>query len=169
MRTLSLLALSTSAALAACHTSSGNTTDGPVLSYNCAADDRAQTYVAGLEVMGTSGKMTFKLMDASPAPPARGNNTWSVQVNAAGSAGAPVTDLGTSGQMVPMATFSATPYMPDHGHGTPIEVQITNQGSGMYQLTPVNLWMPGYWVTTLVVDSPSVGSDTAVYKFCLPD
>ena len=159
MRTL-LLLLATLPTMLACGSSGGGTPDSYI--YTCtASDDSPQTYIAGLQVMGTSQKMSFSLLDASPAPPARGNNTWMVQINAmtSGTVGAPVTD----------ATITATPFMPDHGHGTPIVVGVTNNGGGQYQLTPVNLWMPGYWVTTLVVTSATAGTDTAQYKFCLPD
>ncbi|HTR51853.1 MAG TPA: FixH family protein [Kofleriaceae bacterium] len=146
----------------ACSSSGSGTTPDSYI-YTCtASDDNPQTYIAGLQVMGTSQKMAFSLLDAMPAPPARGNNTWMVQINAMMSdamVGPAVTD----------ATIVATPFMPDHGHGTPILVGVTNNGGGQYELTPVNLWMPGYWVTTLVVTSPTAGTDTAQYKFCLPD
>jgi len=161
MRSLHLLVAVLPAVALGCGGSGNAGPDADITTYDCAADTRAQTYVAGLEVKGESGKLDFKLMDADPAPPARGNNTWTLQIDAMSNN---VVGSGVAG-----ATMVATPFMPDHGHGTPIKVEITDQGGGMYQLTPVNLWMPGYWETTLTVTTSSAGADTAVYKFCLPD
>jgi len=120
----------------------------------------ADTFVVGLEKMGTSGAMDFKLMSATPAPPARGDNTWVVQINsmASGVVGAPVDG----------AMLQVTPFMPAHQHGSPIQVQISpGTTAGEYNLTPVNLWMPGVWETTIRATS-STTTDSAVYKFCIP-
>ena len=128
--------------------------------YNCATETRADTFVVGLEKPGEAGKLDFKLLEATPAPPARGDNTWKVQVNsmAAGVAGNPVGG----------ATMTVTPFMPDHAHGTPIQVIVTPMTTtGDYQLSPVNMWMPGLWETTMQVQAGGV-SDTVVYRFCIP-
>nr|MBA3538160.1 FixH family protein [Deltaproteobacteria bacterium] len=109
---------------------------------------------------GVAGALDFKLMTANPAPPARGDNIWTLQVSAmaGGTVGAPV-----AGGML-----TVTPFMPDHQHGTPLRVEITDQGNGMYELSPVNMWMPGLWETTIQVSSAS-GTDQAIYRFCIPN
>jgi hypothetical protein len=146
----SLLAVAT----AACGGSNPATPDAGA-SYNCAAETRGDTFVAGLEKLGSAGKVDFKLMTAMPAPPARGDNTWVVQLSAAG---APVTG----------ATITATPFMPDHRHGTPITVTVTPTATpGEYTLTPVNLWMPGLWETTIEVTPAGQPKDAAVFRFCI--
>jgi hypothetical protein len=167
MRTLPLFAtLSTTAATAAC--SGSGTTDAGSAMAECALHDDVQMYVVGLEVMGQKGLMDFQLMDAMPAPPARNNNTWMVQITATGaSSGSGSGSSVAPGTLIADANINATPFMPDHGHGTSIEVIVTNEGSGQYQLSPVNLWMPGYWVTTLSVSSATVGGDIGQYKFCI--
>lgn len=153
---MKLLAL---ALLAAC---GGNTNAGPDASTECTASDtRADTFVVGLDKRGEAGMLDFQLMSVSPAPPARGDNTWIVQVNAM--------SAGVVGQPVNGATMNAVPYMPDHAHGTGIEVVVTpTTTTGQYQLKPVNMWMPGYWETTVHASTASA-SDTAVFKFCIPE
>src|SRR5580692_8632643 len=156
MRNQILLLAAVTTALVACHGNGETYEDAVEGAADCALHDDVQTYAVGLEVMGEKGLMNFSMMDAMPAPPARNNNTWMVKITATGAtgsgsgsgsavaAGSLVSDIGTVGSAVALSAFSATPYMPDHGHGTSIEVIPTNEGDGMYELTPVNLWMPGY-------------------------
>ncbi|MGN6109747.1 MAG: FixH family protein [Kofleriaceae bacterium] len=128
-------------------------------SYNCAEETRADEFVTGLEKTGAMGKLTFQLLSAAPAPPARGDNTWVIQVNSitGGSTGAPLTG----------ATMTVTPFMPDHGHGSPKQTMVEAMPEpGQYQLAPVNMWMPGLWETTINVSGPE--SDKATFRFCLP-
>jgi hypothetical protein len=141
--------------LAACGTDSGD----DEMEVDCATVTNVDTFVVGLDKPGTTGVYDFKLMSATPAPPARGNNTWVVQVNAmnAGVVGAPIDG----------ATIKVTPFMPSHQHGTGVVVEIMPMTEpGQYQLSPVNLWMQGVWETTI---RATVGttSDSAVYKFCV--
>lgn len=136
---------------AAC--SSDHHEEGP---YNCAAEDRDDEFVAGIEKTGMSGTLTFKLLEATPAPPARGDNTWVLQLTSA--AAAPVTG----------AAMIVTPFMPDHQHGTPTSVVIEPMTeAGKYKLAPINMWMPGLWQTTIEAQSGS-DTDKAVFAFCIP-
>lgn len=121
---------------------------------NCATEV-ADQYTVGLEKMGSV--FDVKLVSALPAPPSRGDNEWIVHIETLAGA-APVAG----------ATIEVTPFMPKHQHGTPIDVKIEAQpGAGDYKLSPVNLWMPGVWETTIEMTSTS-GTDQVVYKFCIP-
>jgi len=127
---------------------------------DCATVTDVDTYVVGLEHPGKAGVYDFKLMSAEPAPPARPDNTWVLQVNQlnAGVVGAPVEG----------ATLKVTPFMPKHGHGTVIIAEITPLADpGQYRASPVNMWMNGVWEVTV---RATVGdqTDSAVYKFCIP-
>jgi hypothetical protein len=124
----------------------------------CIHSGRGDMYVAGLEHAGKAGLLDVKLMTANPAPPGFNNNTWVIQVNsmAAGVVGSPVDG----------ATITVTPFMPDHQHGTAIKAKIQAMSGGQYQLSPINLWMPGYWETTIDVQAGAV-HDSVVYKFCI--
>ena len=148
-------------ALAACGSNGSSGGGGADASDDCTADPRADTFVVGLDKHGTAGNLDFVLESADPAPPARGNNTWIVQVNAMaqGVVGSPMTGV----------AMAVTPFMPDHGHGTPIPVEVTSMPTaGQYQLSPINMWMPGYWETTIQAQAGSV-SDQVVFKFCVPN
>jgi hypothetical protein len=149
------------ASLAACGSSGSAGPDAPEV-VDCSQITGTDTFTVGLEHKGAAGAMDFKLMSATPAPPARGNNNWVVQINtmSAGVVGAPLTG----------ASLNVTPFMPAHQHGTPIQVQITPSTTvqGEYDLNPVNLWMPGVWQTTIVASQGS-STDSAVYTFCIPN
>lgn len=135
--------------LAACGADDGGDPD-----VDCTKVTGADTFVVGLEKMGATGALSFKLMSATPAPPARGDNSWVVQVN---TAGAPLEG----------AQLQVTPFMPVHQHGSPIRATATaTADAGQYKLEPVNLWMPGLWETTIRV-SAGATTDSAVYKFCI--
>ena len=126
-------------------------------SYNCAAEDRDDDFVVGLTKVGQSNKLSFKLLSATPAPPARGDNTWIVEISSVAS-GAPMTGV----------SMVATPFMPDHQHGTSIDVVVTPQAeTGQYELAPVNLWMPGLWQTTIEAQA-GADTDKVVFAFCIP-
>jgi hypothetical protein len=122
----------------------------------CAADQRAETYTPGLVAKGESGVFSVSLLSISPAPTAKGDNSWQLRVVDAD--GAPVDGL----------TIAIKPFMPDHGHGSSITPQITPQGAdGRYDITRLNLFMPGLWQITLSMTAASGAADKAVYTFCV--
>lgn len=124
----------------------------------CVASGRGETYVVGLEHVGTSGALNFRLMSAMPAPPAFSKNTWIVQINAMSS--------GVVGAPVAGATITVTPFMPDHQHGT-LRVNIEAMPeAGQYRLTPIDMWMAGLWEVTINAQAGAV-RDTTVYRFCI--
>ena len=144
--------------LAACGHEGGD--DEPVDCEKEQREGRAETFIAGLEHPGKDGVYNFKLMSSTPAPPARGNNAWVVQVNQlnAGVVGAPVEG----------ATIKVTPFMPEHGHGTAVPTEIMPMTEpGQYKLDPVNMWMQGVWEVT-VRSTVDPATDSTVYKFCIP-
>lgn len=153
------------ASLAACGGGSSTATPDADEGLACVAAGRGDNYVMGLERAGKNGALDFKLMSAVPAPPARPDasrpdNTWVIQINAmnAGVVGAPVTG----------ASIVVTPFMPDHQHGTAIKTQVEAMpDAGQYKLSPINLWMPGLWETTITVSGSGGASDSVVFKFCI--
>ncbi|MBL0212516.1 MAG: FixH family protein [Myxococcales bacterium] len=152
MRTLTLALLAALPFAGACADDSSMADD--TADVNCAVET-ADQYVVGLEKAGTV--LDVQLMSALPAPPARGDNEWIIHVNTVAGA-APVSG----------ATISVTPFMPKHQHGTPVDVKVDAMPSaGEYKLSPVNLWMPGVWETTIEMTSTS-GTDSVVYRFCIP-
>ncbi|MBX3162527.1 MAG: FixH family protein [Deltaproteobacteria bacterium] len=149
------LLLGFSLALVACGGGSGGGADADE-AVNCAALE-ADTFVVGFQKTGQDGVLDFRIMSATPAPPARNDNAWSVQVNAV-AGGAPVEN----------ATIKVTPFMPAHGHGAGKNALVEPGAEpGRYELSPINLWMPGVWETTVRVTSDA-GDDRVVFKFCIP-
>lgn len=136
------------AALAGC---GGEMSGDDEMTVNCAVETRDDEFVVGLAKMGA--QTTFTLLSASPAPPGRGDNSWVVRLdNAAG----PVSN----------AALRVTPFMPDHGHGTAIEVGVTPLPDvGQYKLEPVNLWMPALWEVTVGLSGQN---ESVVFRFCIP-
>jgi hypothetical protein len=112
-------------------------------------------FVVGLNKLGEAGNLGFTLMSGDPAPPIRGDNIWVIQIDENAS---PVTG----------AAINVQPFMPAHGHGAGKPVNVAPEASpGQYRLSPVNLWMPGVWETTILVTSPAA-SDEVVFRFCIP-
>jgi hypothetical protein len=129
----------------------------PAAAGACANNTRADAFATGLTKRGDKSHFELKLLSASPAPPSRGDNTWIVELDAIG------------GGAVSGATITATPFMPDHGHGTPAMVHVTPLSTaGQYQLAPINMWMPGYWETSITVAAGDL-HDAATFKFCIPN
>jgi hypothetical protein len=126
----------------------------------CATDLRAMPYQAGMSVLSSAGVFTVKLLDSTPGPPVKGQNTWTVEV-----------DEVSTGAALDGLDVSVVPRMPDHpSHGTR-PVVVTPSGSGIYVLKPVYLFMPGVWEVSLVIVGATVGSgttDSAVIPVCIP-
>jgi hypothetical protein len=138
------------AALAAC--SSDDHDDDTV---NCDLEDRDDEFLAGMEKVGAGG-MTFTLVSATPSPPGRDNNTWVIDI---------ATPAGPFAGAV-----TVVPFMPDHRHGTPIEVVVTPDAStpGRFDATPINLWMPSLWEITVRATPTTGTADSAIFRFCIP-
>lgn len=121
----------------------------------CGDLTRVMTYVAGLDGDSTAGALTMSILEAAPAPPDVGDNTWTVDVIDA--AGAPAAGC----------TAAVTSYMPDHGHASAAAPTWTEDVAviGQYFVDEIDLFMPGYWTVTFEVDCGGT-TDTVVYGFC---
>ena len=121
---------------------------------NCDLETRDDTYVANLEKAGSD--VTVALMESTPAPPAKNDNTWRVRVVDVN--GAPLSGL----------SLAVTPWMPDHGHGTLVAPVVTEQAeAGEYLIEPVNLRMPGLWDVTVEVSDGTGLEDEVMFSFCI--
>ena len=153
---ISIMRASVFLALAACGTN-GDDEYAPV---DCSKVTNVDTFVVGLEKPGKGGMLDFKLMSIAPAPPARGDNDWLVQIASMSS--------GVVGAPVDGAQLNVTPYMPAHMHTSGVTTVVTAATDpGTYKLSPVNMGMNGVWEVTIRATSASV-TDVAVYTFCVP-
>ena len=104
----------------------------------------------------TEGELTLSVLETSPAPPGVGDNVWRLRLDDA--THEPVTGLA--------ASMSVTAFMPDHGHGTPVSVGVTENKPGEYELGPVNTFMPGLWQISLVL-TRAAASERFEFNVCV--
>ncbi len=124
---------------------------------SCTDDARLDVYTDNMQKAGEGGRLDFRFSDFVPAPPAKGSNTFDVQVT--DSSGAVVSG-GLEVELV----------MPDHGHGTSIEPSISlDAASGIYTVTPLYLFMPGVWRITFAAVSSEAAAplDSVDLHFCI--
>ncbi len=173
------------AALSGCN-SKGGTSEASIDAdfVSCTGETRSTPYHPGMQVTSTNGTFVVKLLSntftdsggkTTDEAFVKGVDVWSVEADTAATM-APTDGL----------AISVRPYMPDHLHGTtPVGVMPVGSG-GLYTITPVNLYMAGYWEVTLsLVETPPASasdpdagadaappapiSDNAVLKICVPD
>jgi hypothetical protein len=113
----------------------------------------ALEYHAGIQKAGLEGHYTIAILQASPAPPHIGDNTWTVRVTDA------------SGAPVDGATLILGTWMPAHEHPGGRGTTVTPKGDGTYELAPVNFNMDELWETTITVEASE--TDSVMFPFCI--
>lgn len=158
-RLLGALALA-AVPLAACSSSRGGGTGGSAGSTTagsiCDSDPRATPYAAGLSATSTGDTVKVSFVGATPSPPAKGENTWTIKV------------VDNKGDPMENAAITLYPFMPDHGHGSSIVPQVMPMSTaGTYQITLIDLFMPGIWQNTFTITPASGSPATVVFTFCV--
>jgi hypothetical protein len=141
--------------VAACGSSTSGGAGGSAPASLCDTDPRAMKYAAGLSQKTVDGALKVSLTQATPAPPALNENAWTVTIT--DGSGNPVSD----------ATITVKPWMPDMGHGSSVTPQVMPMSNGTYQITLLDLFMPGIWTNTFTISTPSTPATTAVFTFCI--
>lgn len=102
-----------------------------------------------------SSTVTLSFIDAEPPVPIVGNNSWTfaLQVD-----GMPLKGIASA--------LTVTPLMPDHEHGTPTKVVVTEVSEGTYRFAPVHTRMAGYWEITVGVDAEALNAEL-VFGVCV--
>jgi hypothetical protein len=145
-------------AVAACSSSSGGAPGVPMTNAaSCPNWTQPLDAYGGpaVEHEGDAGALRFVLTDITPAPPALGTLTWTLQLRDA------------SGQPVKDATFTTIgTRMPQHTHGSTARPVPTNNGDGTYTIDNLYLYMQGVWQVTLEAKTPAT-TDETVFTLCL--
>ena len=140
--------------VAGCSSSPSSSDAGDLIT--CQDDSRVAVYRPNLPASSTTGTLSFTLSQANPAPPAVGINTWTLRV------------ANSSGQPVPNLPLSVLPFMPDHGHGTSVQAQVTANPDSSYSVTPLYFFMPGVWRITFSTTPDAGLNSSGVFFFCVP-
>ena len=81
-----------------------------------------------------TGDCSLQVISTEPAPPDRGDNTWTVQI------------LDGGGVAMPVSELQASPFMPAHDHGTsPADFVGLSADQVTWTVGPFDLFMPGLW------------------------
>lgn len=127
--------------------------DDGTMEARCETEERDDDFSLGLTHEGSAVRVA--IADADPALPIRGDNTWTLAI----------TD--ESGAAMQGMSLVVTPWMPDHGHGSPVQVKVTALEDGEYELTPLNLFMAGYWEITIGTTDVDGLQDEVMFKVCV--
>jgi hypothetical protein len=72
-----------------------------------------------------------------------------------------------AGTPIEGAVVEVLGWMPDHGHGSTVEAQVSaGEAPGEVVLDPVNLYMPGIWDVTIAVEAGDLVEEV-VFTFCI--
>lgn len=121
----------------------------------CPAQPALEPLAVGASQTGPNG-VRVELAVLVPEPVARFENAWSVRVTDA--VAQPRAD----------AELTVTPWMPSHRHGSGRAVAVTPREAGVFELAPIDLWMPGYWEVELELALPEL-EDHVVFATCVPE
>lgn len=122
---------------------------------DCSGD--FDTFEPGMTTEAIPGDITVELARAEPSPPVvRRDNVWWLKLTDA------------DGNVLSGAEVVASPYMPKHQHGS-AEVVVEDRGEGEYQLSPIELVMPGVWEIPLSVTPAGGVASTTTFRFCIAE
>jgi len=121
--------------------------------------DPMDTYVANMVKEGTNKAFSFQLVQSTPAPPIKGDNTWKIKIT--DMAGMPVNK-----------GLTLRVWMPMHRHDSLTPPVVTyDEATSTYSFKPIDLGaMGGIWQVIITVNDPSnpgVPVDSATFNFCV--
>jgi len=126
-----------------------------VTSAACGTDDPAATvaddFVIPLVKLSRDGELAAALIEANPSPPAKGSNTWTVELTDAD--GNPVVDQ----------DVSAVLFMPEHGHGSSPTTVTPGANPGEYDISRITFTMGGVWEVRLISEGEATDRDVLFY------
>jgi hypothetical protein len=120
---------------------------------SCSGD--YDVFEVGMTKLTEPEEIAIALEAAEPSPPAvRDDNVWTLRLRDA------------TGEPLTGAALQVSPYMPAHQHGS-AEVIIEELGDGGYQLSAIQLIMPGVWEMPIVVTPAGGEPSEAAFRLCI--
>ena len=133
--------------------------DGEVEAQFEGCPDSVPPFALGMQARVVEGRIHAKLVTASPAPPMRYLNDWTVALTDAD--GEALEDVRIE---------SARPFMPVHGHDGNLEPTLRAASDpGTFSIADLNLFMRGPWEIQLRVHSDSAGDGYVVFDVCVAE
>jgi len=135
----------------------GDDTAKPSSTANDECSGDFDTFEPGMTKLAKPNDVTVELTDAEPSPPVvRSDNIWWLKLSDA------------DGNALVGAQVVASPYMPKHQHGS-AEVVVEEQSEGKYQLSPIELIMPGVWEIPLSITTADGLASETTFRFCIAE
>lgn len=126
-----------------------------LLAIACADEDpagpAADEFLLPLTKQSLDETLSATLVDANPSPPARGNNTWRIELSDGN--GEPVEDLALKARL----------FMPQHRHGSSATTVSTTDVPGEYEIDRINFIMGGVWEVRLYADTLAADREVFFY------
>jgi len=138
--------------------------DGDSASGSWGGDDPADCGGAPVDILPNvsvlceTGDCSLQVIATDPAPPDRGDNTWTVQI------------LDAAGAAMPVSELEASPFMPAHDHGTsPADFVGASIDQVTWDVGPFDLFMPGLWELRVAIqlDASADAERQVIIPFCV--
>jgi len=121
--------------------------------------DSIPTFALGMHARGDGGRLGATLVAASPAPPLRYLNDWTLTLT-----------LGDGTPLPDAVITKARAFMPVHGHdGIVVPTLEMLPEPGRVRIRGLNFNMRGPWQVQLSLSSPSTGDDYVVFYICVQE
>lgn len=111
----------------------------------------ADEFLLPLTKQSLDETLSATLVEANPAPPARGNNTWRIELSDGN--GEPVEDLALNARL----------FMPQHRHGSSATTVSATDVPGEYEIDRINFLMGGVWEVRLYADTLAADREVFFY------
>ena len=101
----------------------------------------------------------LELLSSDPERPERGVNTWIIAVKA----------NDESKEALTNCELTVVPFMPEHGHGSPMMPTVSELSAGQYEVNDIVFNMPGLWELEFQVNCllEAMQAESMVYTFWL--
>jgi hypothetical protein len=124
---------------------------------SCKTDERVDAFTEGMAKDGSLGELSFELVTSEPAPPAKGDNAFSVRI------------IDKNGEPAEVS-LEVQLSMPDHGHGSPAVPEVSFDAERRtFSVAPLDLFMAGVWrvdLSAYAADDAEASLDDVSF-FCI--